>query len=83
MVSTRHASMSATGAIGSAAPPNAAIGQSSGGSSTKSWVSSAVMLARSYRDFEAYDAAVVQLRDYVERLLADGAVARRAHGRTA
>lgn len=32
----------------------------------------AVMLARSYRNFEAYDAAVVQLRDYVERLLADG-----------
>jgi hypothetical protein len=32
----------------------------------------AVMLARSYRNFEAYDAAVVQLRDYVERLLAEG-----------
>jgi AcrR family transcriptional regulator len=32
----------------------------------------AVMLARSYRSFEAYDAAVVQLRDYVERLLAEG-----------
>lgn len=32
----------------------------------------AVMLARSYRTFEAYDAAVVQLRDYVERLLAEG-----------
>lgn len=32
----------------------------------------AVMLARTYRSFEAYDAAVVQLRDYVERLLADG-----------
>jgi AcrR family transcriptional regulator len=32
----------------------------------------AVMLARSYRDFEAYDAAVVTLRDYVERLLAAG-----------
>lgn len=33
----------------------------------------AVMLARSYRNFEAYDAAVVSLRDYVERLLRDGA----------
>lgn len=32
----------------------------------------AVMLARSYRTFEAYDAAIVQLRDYVERLLAEG-----------
>lgn len=32
----------------------------------------AVMLARSYRSFEAYDAAIVQLRDYVERLLAEG-----------
>lgn len=33
----------------------------------------AVMLARTYRDLEAYDAAVVSLRDYVDRLLADGA----------
>jgi AcrR family transcriptional regulator len=33
----------------------------------------AVMLARTYRDFEAYDAAVVTLRDYLERLLAAGA----------
>lgn len=33
----------------------------------------AVMLARSYRNFEAYDAAIVQLRDYVEHLLAEGA----------
>ena len=32
----------------------------------------AVMLARSYRNFEAYDAAVVQLRDHVERLLVEG-----------
>ncbi|MCC6783702.1 MAG: TetR/AcrR family transcriptional regulator [Planctomycetes bacterium] len=32
----------------------------------------AVMLARAYRNFEAYDAAVVQLRDHVERLLAEG-----------
>lgn len=32
----------------------------------------AVMLARTYRSFEAYDAAIVFLRDYVERLL-DGA----------
>lgn len=31
----------------------------------------AVMLARTYRSFEAYDAAIVQLRDYVERLLAE------------
>lgn len=38
----------------------------------------AVMLARSYRNFEAYDAAVVQLRDYVEQLLAEGARARAA-----
>jgi TetR/AcrR family transcriptional repressor of nem operon len=35
----------------------------------------AVMLARAYRNFEAYDAAVVHLRDYVERLLADAGVA--------
>lgn len=40
----------------------------------------AVMLARSYRNFEAYDAAVVQLRDYVERLLADGALQTRSRG---
>jgi AcrR family transcriptional regulator len=32
----------------------------------------AVMLARAYRNFEAYDAAIVHLRDHVERLLADG-----------
>lgn len=32
----------------------------------------AVMLARAHKSFESYDAAVVQLRDYVERLLADG-----------
>lgn len=32
----------------------------------------AVMLARTYRNFEAYDAAVVSLRDYVEHLLAEG-----------
>jgi len=32
----------------------------------------AVMLARTYRNLEAYDAAVVTLRDYVERLLAEG-----------
>ncbi|MBM4062924.1 MAG: TetR/AcrR family transcriptional regulator [Planctomycetes bacterium] len=31
----------------------------------------AVMLARAYRSFEAYDAAVVQLRDHVERLLVE------------
>jgi AcrR family transcriptional regulator len=32
-----------------------------------------VLLARCYRNFEAYDAAVLLLRDYVERLLADAA----------
>lgn len=30
----------------------------------------AVMLARTYRDFRAYDAAVASLRDYIERLVA-------------
>jgi AcrR family transcriptional regulator len=32
----------------------------------------AVMLARAYRNFEAYDAAVVTLRDHLERLLLEG-----------
>lgn len=32
----------------------------------------AVMLARTYKSLEAYDAAVQQLRDYIERMLADG-----------
>jgi TetR/AcrR family transcriptional repressor of nem operon len=32
----------------------------------------AVMLARTYRSIEPYDNAVTQLRDYLERLLADG-----------
>lgn len=32
----------------------------------------AVMLGRSYRSLDPYDCAVTQLRDYVERLLADG-----------
>ena len=32
----------------------------------------AVMLARSYRGIEPYDAAVTQLRDYFDRLLRDG-----------
>lgn len=32
----------------------------------------AVMLARSYRSIEPYDNAVTRLRDYFERLLADG-----------
>jgi AcrR family transcriptional regulator len=32
----------------------------------------AVMLARTYRSVEPYDAAITQLRDYFERLLADG-----------
>ncbi len=31
----------------------------------------AVMLARSYRDIKPFDVAIVQLRDYVERLVAD------------
>lgn len=35
----------------------------------------AVMLARAYRNFEAYDAACVHLRDYIERLLAEGTMA--------
>ncbi len=30
------------------------------------------MLARAYRNIEPYDAAVTQLRDYFDRLLADG-----------
>lgn len=33
----------------------------------------AVMLARTYRSFESYDAAVVTLRDYIERLIDGGA----------
>ena len=33
----------------------------------------AVMLARSYKSLEPYDAAVTQLRDYFDRLLSDGA----------
>lgn len=32
----------------------------------------AVMLARTYRNLEAYDAAITHLREYVERLLAAG-----------
>lgn len=32
----------------------------------------AVMLARTYRDFRAFDTAVATLRDYIERLLAAG-----------
>jgi AcrR family transcriptional regulator len=32
----------------------------------------AVMLARAYRDFEPFDDSVQQLRDYIERLVADG-----------
>lgn len=32
----------------------------------------AVMLARTYRNFDAYDTAVASLRDYIERLLAAG-----------
>ena len=32
----------------------------------------AVMLARTHRNFDAYDAAVATLRDYVERLIAAG-----------
>jgi AcrR family transcriptional regulator len=33
----------------------------------------AVMLARTYRNLEAYDAAITSLRDYVERLIRAGA----------
>lgn len=40
----------------------------------------AVMLARAYRNFEAYDAAVRLLRDYVERLLAEGNRSSRPQG---
>jgi len=40
----------------------------------------AVMLARAYRNFEAYDAACVHLRDYVERLLAEGTSAASPRG---
>lgn len=40
----------------------------------------AVMLARTYRNFEAYDAAVVLLRDHVERLLAEGALRAKEQG---
>jgi len=32
----------------------------------------AVMLARTYRSFDAYDTAVASLRDYIERLLVAG-----------
>jgi hypothetical protein len=32
----------------------------------------AVMQARAHRNVEPYDAAVAQLRDYMERLLSDG-----------
>lgn len=32
----------------------------------------AVMLARTYRNFDAYDTAVASLRDYIDRLLAAG-----------
>ena len=32
----------------------------------------AIMLARTYRNIEPYDAAVTQLRDYFDRLLKDG-----------
>ncbi len=33
----------------------------------------AVMLARTYKSLDAYDTAVTQLRDYIDRILADGA----------
>lgn len=32
----------------------------------------AVMLARAYRSFDPFDQAVHQLRDYIDRLIADG-----------
>jgi AcrR family transcriptional regulator len=44
----------------------------------------AVMLARAYRSIEAYDNAVTSLRDYFDRLLADGtdwARPRQGHGK--
>lgn len=40
----------------------------------------AVMLARTFRNFEVYDAAIVQLREYVERLLAEGTGRLQAEG---
>lgn len=43
----------------------------------------AVMLARAYRNLEAYDAAVTTLRDHVERLLVAGAAERAHDGRAA
>jgi TetR/AcrR family transcriptional repressor of nem operon len=33
----------------------------------------AVMLARTYKSLDSYDTAITQLRDYIDRLLADGA----------
>lgn len=42
----------------------------------------AVMLARAYRDFTAYDAAIASLRDYVERLVADARAWRPSHDRS-
>jgi len=41
----------------------------------------AVLLARAYRDFTAYDAAIASLRDYVERLTADTRTWRPNHDR--
>lgn len=38
----------------------------------------AVMLARAYQNFEAYDAAIVTLRDHIERLLVEGTTTIRA-----
>jgi TetR/AcrR family transcriptional regulator, transcriptional repressor for nem operon len=39
---------------------------------TQATMEGAIMLARAYQDFEPFDQAVGQLRDYVERLLRDG-----------
>ena len=33
----------------------------------------AVMLARAYKSLDVYDTAVTQLRDYFDRIMADGA----------
>ena len=58
---------------------NAAAGRLPAGTDTEqlalfvlTTMEGAVMLARTYRSIEPYDTAVTRLRDYFERLLADG-----------
>ena len=58
---------------------DAAAGRLPGGTDTEqlalfvlTTMEGAVMLARTYRSIEPYDTAVTRLRDYLERLLADG-----------